>query len=284
MLKTDDKTTRCLLCGEDSLVPRLMEGRFQVVACSRCGLAWRLDQPAHQPADGIQAAMPVEMSIAEMEEISLFRQPPGLLLNVGRNNSDLLETARMYGFQPRTVSALEDCAESVSPRRYNASDPDTTYDVIRLEGALENDPDPRSLLARAACLLGEKGLLVITAADFSEWEYPLHAEGASLLPPDLPRWFFSPHALERLLDQCGWKVLKLSQYQVPQSPFAFGPSLDSAVPPHPGAILPAFSAFPAQTVQRFRILARRHEMRRPLALVERARQPWSETIHAALEM
>jgi hypothetical protein len=212
-----------------------------------------------------------------MEEISLFRQPPGLLLNVGRANSDLLETARMFGFKPLAVPGIEEeCKEETPPRLTRRPQVDPSYDVIRLEGALENDPDPRSLLQRAACLLGEKGLLVISAADFGGWEFPLHGEGAALLTPDLPRWFFSPRALETLLAHSGWRIVKVSVYQSQQPPFAFGPSQDSAVPPHPGAMLPVLNLFPRQTVQRFRILARRQELRRPQALVERARQPREE--------
>jgi hypothetical protein len=283
-LTLDDRAARCFLCGADELIPRLMDKSFSVIACGRCGLTWRTDPPARKSSP-VLTAMPVEMSVAEMEEISTFRRPPGLLLNVGRSNSDLLETARMFGFNSRSVEDLEECAEPAHQRRtWRRPDTDPGYDVIRLEGALENDPDPHYLLQRAACLLGEKGLLVISAADFTGWDFPLYGEGARLLPPDLPRWFFSPHALDALLSQNGWKVLKISVYNVPQSPYAFGPSVDSAIPPHAGAILPAYSVFPAQTVRRFRILARRAEMRVPQVLVESARQPVEAPNPMGMEM
>jgi hypothetical protein len=281
----NEKLTRCMICGGDELVARLMDRGFQVMACTHCGLAWKLGDSREKPADSAGSALMPDFSLSEMEEISLYRRPPGVLLNVGRHSSDMLETARMYGFRPLTLPKLEECTEPTAAHsRRRVADDQPTYDVIRLDGALENDPDPRSLLQRAACLMGEKGLLVVSSSDLSRWEAPLYGEGASLMPPDLPRWFFSPHALETLLTQCGWKVLKISTYDVHQQPFAFGPSQDQAVPPQPGALMPVFNTFPTQMVSRFRILARRLELRAPLELVERARQPREERVPAGLEL
>jgi hypothetical protein len=62
-------------------------------------------------------------------------------------------------------------------------------------------------------MLRKNGLLVVTTPDCSGWDFPIFGQGLSLLPLDIPRWFFTPGSLRELLKQSGYKVLKVTTFE-----------------------------------------------------------------------
>jgi len=281
---------RCLLCGSHDWVVRLCGPDFEVRRCGDCGLAWRRDRQAGLPAPH-SAQLPEGAGFAagsagveEIEEISRLCRPPGLLLNVGRDGANILETARLYGWNPALVDELEEVPEEEFAAFFRdpagGLPPLPEYDVIRLQGALEQCRDPREYLSRADRWLGGRGLLVIGATDFRAWDFPLRGEGATLLDRDLPRWFFTPRTLEALLLQTGYHVVKVSSGRAPETDpgVRYWPLHDNGPEPRTGGLPPQPAA------GTFRLYARRDEKRLPLARRSRDRQaqPWeapNEELH-----
>ncbi len=266
----------CRICGAETAQgwnPRLRLATVcvQVVSCPNCGFAWRKDAPARDEApiltphrnlaaSGSLSASP-ESGIEEMEEIRLFFDSPGNLLNVGNDSSDIIETARIYGWKSQAVTALEEaevCAELVPacPREARLPSCHGAFHVVRLEDALENAPDPGEYLLRIAGYLAGKGLLIINAVDFSHWDFALFGEGSPDLTESIPRWFFTPRIMQTLLEKCGFRVLKITPYRVPQLGFPQEPANDSRIPlssPCGGSLDRTVKNVPF--VSRFRIIA-----------------------------
>ena len=151
-----------------------------------------------------------QVGVAEIEEICRFLRPPGRFLNVGRDCSDIMETARLFGWTSESVTELRKRSESEIEDLSSAVSLQQRYNVVRMEGSLERALNPESLLERAGQYLCRNGLLVITMPDYSNWDFSLYGQGESLLPMDLPCWFFTPDTLKRLLMRLGYKVLGLS--------------------------------------------------------------------------
>jgi len=229
----------CILCGCDINHPRLLDRTIRIVSCARCGLAWRQDNGFQDivsdigQSRAILAPLPYsvgmdlpdlppadrktpEPGVAEMDEINSLKHPPGAFLNVGSDDVDILETARVCGWRALCRADLPDFwtmapqygvpSASATPSSQVADG----YDVIRLEGTLERSPDPQAYLRNAACYLNSQGLLVISGADFSAWDFPIRGQGGSLMPMDVPHWFFTPKTFGALLRRCGFTVLRVS--------------------------------------------------------------------------
>ncbi len=275
----------CLLCGSGEYQTCFQDSDYRIVCCSVCGFAWKQSAGREdlRPGGGLPlmtgsfsaavinpAMLTPEVGVSEFEEIHLFNLPPGELLNVGPDQGDIVETARTYGWRPTTLSALEKCPLKreliLSCGRPKSEKIGRGYDVVRLEGALEFSANPSSCLREVAEILCARGLVVISAVNFGDWNFPLWGEGAALFPRTLPHWFFTPHSLEKLLVECGFEVLKISLFRVPRSLNEFAPVMDT-LPPGNGRRLPASA--PEQTalsIPHFRLLARPREQRKSQAL------------------
>lgn len=157
-----------------------------------------------------------QTSAEEMEEIGLFKKPPGTLLTVGPDPGDLLETSRVYGWSLLSLDRIneneptEETDVSLSFRKTIPDSDHRNYDVIRLSGSLENALDPCAYLKGAGKMLGPTGLLVVSVPDLNGWDFPLYGQGASSCPMDLPNWFFTQETLVELLGCCGFKVLRVT--------------------------------------------------------------------------
>jgi len=240
------------------------------------------------------AVSELTVSREEVEEIGQFKKPPGNLLCVGQDHGDILETARLYGWNSQVIFNLTDNQTADFDAPVSAGPAVTVerrYDVIRLEHSLENAPDPRIYLKTVGKILSPTGLLVISTPDISTWDFPLYGQGSELWSVDLPIWFFTQESLKRLLVDCGFKVLKISPFRVLKAPPSCDPAPDMA---HPycgdGAIPPSLGFDPpltkcsVSTVTRFgpggrhfRVFARWNERRIPARLRAGQRRAEPET-------
>lgn len=266
----------CLICGSESAGGesprlRLATAVVRVVSCPNCGFAWRVDVHPHTgtapfppqrdsaPYRGLSTSP--ESGIEEMEEIRLFFDSPGSLLNIGNDSSDIIETARIYGWKSQAVAALEEaeiCVEEVPANQWESRPQSCrgAFHVVRLEDALENAPDPDDYLLRIAGYLEGRGLLIVNTVDFSRWDFALFGEGSPVPTEFIPRWFFTPRSLQSLLVKSGFRILKITPYQVPHLAFPQEPADDSRFPQSArwgGA--PGQPAENKQFASRFRILA-----------------------------
>ncbi|MCX6640228.1 MAG: class I SAM-dependent methyltransferase [bacterium] len=197
---------------------------YEVVTCAECGFSFRsttgtrADDTSPRLSAGVNTTAGKlnirDARIDEIEEISQFRCPPGTFLNVGSDLGEIVETARIFGWHPTTITSIESEIRSDAQPICPPNQPDGKYDVLRLEGSLENSFDPRAYLRNVSRLLKNKGVLVISMTDCSDWDFPVFGEGASLWRTTLPRWFFTPSTLSRLLALCGFKVLKVTSTNV----------------------------------------------------------------------
>jgi SAM-dependent methyltransferase len=223
--------------------------RLIIFCCDQCGLAflhpphWKHPQSARRGTDiptvtgalndaacGCRAwrivAAP-EMGQDELKEIGQFSQPPGRLLNVGNDFTDILETARLFGWNSSTLNApdLEEFAGR--PQKAAPAATSQSYDVIRLENSLEKAENPKEYLEKVQKILNKNGLLVVTAPDSRGWDFPIYGQGLSLWPLDLPRWFFTAQTLTELLNVSGYKVLKVTTFE---TRYAFPPDFPALDP------------------------------------------------------
>ncbi|TKJ42313.1 hypothetical protein CEE37_01135 [candidate division LCP-89 bacterium B3_LCP] len=255
---------------------------YRVISCKSCGLTFRQDFSSdsktplpypHFPPGGPEEDTTVQsirsrpdsdstpfLGFEELNDVSDFLTPPGSLLNIGDDGTDILETARLQGWDSSVMSHLEPELIAQPEAAIGEDLLQQQYDVIRLENSLERTADPFALIEKVSGMLQKDGLLVITTPDISDWDFQIYGEGPSLWPIDLPRWFFTPDVLERLLAISSYKVLKVSRFsmtvRLPEEVHLGGPTLELS----PISVTtPELSELAVQDIPFFRILARRNE-------------------------
>ncbi len=255
---------------------------ISIVKCVRCGLSFRQRPRYNSIQSFINTSFtlgitPRSLTICsdlstpefmtthntgqeEIEEIGQFTQPPGSLLNIDNDSTDILETARVFGWRSEAVDSLDPAGLDQRENCANTEISDGKYDVIRMANTLERADNPIQYLKQIRGSLQESGLLVISTPDCSSWDFPLHGQGASLQPVDLPLWFFTSATLTQLLERSGFTILKVATftYRVPLTYDASeDESLLNMIEFHPSADSSAISPYPDPKF--LRIFARRSE-------------------------
>ncbi|MBU0518624.1 class I SAM-dependent methyltransferase [bacterium] len=302
--KTDYEV--CFSAGVESLLSASNEQKREILQCQCCGLlqskgtpGYRLNGgeiPATCSPDGIsgghnhhhvfqlQGAISPDFGHRELAEINAYTHPPGTFLNIGNDSMDILETARLKGWNSAAVAWIEEASSQQNNSVLQKGLRSLRYDVVRLENSLENSPEPVSFLQRISRLLRKDGLLVISTPDCTGWDFKLAGDGTHLFQNDLPCWFFTPRTMELLLQRAGFKVLKSSNFNM-----RFGPSTSkrstSSPPdiagdaPHGELLLPEAN----MNVRFFRVLARLDEAAQDLKKPRYNVEQQSKEISEALE-
>ncbi len=215
------------------------QNRIAITRCKKCGLAFNMHpssdtnyslSPRHSTLGGESESyshpaikyIPEFFDIPEngqreIEEISQFTQPPGTFLNIGGDCTDIIETARICGWQSETSDDIQNdlpTAHDLLPARNHLAD---RYNVIRLDNFLERTENPIASLKQFERSLRQNGVLVISTPDCRDWDFPLYGDGYYLLGTNFPRWFFTPDSLAQMLEQCGYRVLKVSSFTTKQT-------------------------------------------------------------------
>jgi hypothetical protein len=215
-----------------------------------------------------------ESGYREIEEINRYKRPPGTFLNIGGDQADVLEIARMKGWYSAALGSLPSEVDDKSASHFVKVINRLKYDVVRLEGTLERADDPKQILDRISGVLHRRGLLVVSTPDCEGWDSPLFGQGATLFPQDLPKWFFTSGTLKRLLADCGYKVLKATSYHLDFQPLPRDGF--SILPPDIGGDGAGGDFLPPQalpSVRYLRVLARVDEARASDTKRERTREP-----------
>jgi SAM-dependent methyltransferase len=253
----------CLLCGSDHAAHlfrasdrlyRTTTKEFDVVRCVSCGLA-RLDpQPA---AEELRAYYPEnywfspEQSAASrleeayrrlvlrdhirfVERALLSGCAKGPLLDVGCGGGLFLGMMRERGFRVVGLDFSREAA-SVAWRRQQAPAICGTLDQAPLRPAafagitmfhvLEHLPDPRSFLIAAHRLLVSDGRLIVQVPNAASWQFRLL--GRSWNGVDVPRHLFDfrDRDLEKLVESCGFEVLRRKYFSLRDNPAGLASSL-----------------------------------------------------------
>lgn len=210
--------------------------------------------PPHPPLDP-------EAGWEELQEIGQYKNPPGDLLTIGGIPGDMIESSRLFGWN---ASFSQDFPQNFDLKNQLAVSKKSVpkFDVIHIEYSLERADNPFKYVHQVGKILRKDGLLVITFPDSRFCDYPLFGEGNTLWPVDLPKWFFSPDAIQYLLDQTGFKILKIQTVST---------SLDSLFTTNPE--IPSKENPPLQlpSVQYLRVFTRREEERAPIFLTKKVR-------------
>ena len=237
----DFSGSSCPLCGSESCYTRLADGPNRVVNCTACGVVWRLGgSPAASPAriastfearliasspgwdgppmNGRDAApnplLTPHLGLLEIEQALELKRPPGTLLNVGQDSLDFLESAKICGWNAVSVADLSALPQQAAlilrdPDNFQEESDPGGYDVIRLENIIERAHDPVAAIRRISQFQNQGGLLIISGPNAASFDYPLYGEGASLMPTDLPRWFFTPKSLGLIMRRAGFSIVRM---------------------------------------------------------------------------
>jgi len=259
----------CLLCGSDSFAP-LFRGsdrlyhttakQFDVVRCGECGLV-RLDpQPApdelrlYYPANYWFA--PDQSAASRLEESyrrlvlrdhvrfveRALRDSParGPLLDVGCGGGLFLGMLQERGFRVLGLdSSLE--AAAIAWRRERAASVCATLERapfrpeslsgLTMFHVLEHLYDPRAYLIAARNLLAPEGRLVVQVPNAASWQFQLL--GHTWNGVDVPRHLFDfrDRDLEKLLESCGFEVVRRKYFSLRDNPAGLASSLAPSFDP-----------------------------------------------------
>ena len=259
----------CPLCGRNEArtlfeatdrLYRTTEENFQVVECEACGLI-RLDKwPAAEEfgryypdqywfAPQADAASRLE----EMYRRFVLRDhlhfvlraakdgpEKALLVDVGCGGGLLLGLLQERGLR---VAGLEtSLAAAAAARQHHrvrvvcgdlaqAPLPRGSCGVLTMFHVVEHLPDPVSYLKSARELLAPDGLLIVQVPNASSWQFMLlgsHWNGV-----DVPRHLvdYRERDLERLLDQCGFDIVRRKHFSLRDNPAGLASSLGPGLDP-----------------------------------------------------
>jgi len=259
----------CLVCGCERFAALFRASdrlyhtttrEFAVVRCGECGLV-RLDpQPAseelrHYYPDSYWFA-PDQSAASRLEEAyrrmvlrdhvrfvaqSLRRsQARGPLLDVGSGGGLFLGLMRERGFRAvgldfsREAAAIgwrQQQAPAVCAMLENVPFPAESFAGISMFHVLEHLYDPRAYLSAARKLLAPDGRLVVQVPNLASWQFRLL--GRSWNGVDVPRHLFDfrDRDVEKLLEQCGFEVLRRKYFSLRDNPAGLASSLAPSLDP-----------------------------------------------------
>lgn len=213
------------------------------VRCQTCDLVFLHPRPIRKTVedyfretyDGDYGAVeasddrqPVFQSV--LKHLSLYRSPPGTLLDVGCGDGEFLMLCREVGWncsglelsRQATVRAAQKGLTVLPPHTLVQGDKAREFDVVTLINVLETVADPLRMLRQAANLLIPGGLLLIRATN-----------GTFHLPMRIPaRWtgsrydqafhwyLYTAKTLRMMMEAVGLTVISLRNSQPSRGPLS----------------------------------------------------------------
>ena len=258
----------CLICGSERFA-RLFEAsdrlygttaqQFSVVRCSDCGLL-RLDPQL--PPDELRCYYPDnywfapdQSAIGRLEEAyrhlvlrdhvrfvvrALGRPRSRPLLDVGCGGGLFLGIMRLRGFRVVGLDISREAA-AIAWRRLQVPAVcgnlehwplrAQTFVGITMFHVLEHLPDPRSFLIAAHHLLQSGGKLIVQAPNAACWQFRLLGDAWNGM--DVPRHLFDfrDTDLERLVESCGFEVIRRKYFSLRDNPAGLASSLAPSLDP-----------------------------------------------------
>jgi SAM-dependent methyltransferase len=224
----------CSLCGGVSFEP-VLRGRdvsgpeFQVVRCTRCGLACTNPRPTaatighfyptdYRPHSGQAHADRPLRGWYPLDWLRSPGAPQPRLLDFGCGGGHFLAAMRRVGWYVVGLDVSEAAARSVredlglcalAGSLPHAELKPESFDLVTMWHSLEHVHEPRRVLGEARKLLRPGGRLVVAVPNFDGWSARWF--GADWYGLDLPRHLthFGPATLRRLLEACGFRVAAL---------------------------------------------------------------------------
>lgn len=103
--------------------------------------------------------------------------------------------------------------------------------VLSMFHVLEHVPDPRTFLQKAHELLEPEGRLIVQVPNAASWQFLMFGENWNGV--DIPRhlWNFRTSDLERLLDECGFEVVRRKFFSLRDNPAGMATSIAPTLDP-----------------------------------------------------
>ncbi len=223
---------QCNICQGRDAVFYCRKDSIDVFSCRNCGHKYVNGAPNYKEMEGhysqeyFQPYIKSEDThlrkrfkkrIAEIKKIRF----PGVLLDAGCGAGTFLKLAQDEGYKAFGVElsrwACEYASNNFCLDVYNgdlkgAPYLPETFDVITLWHVLEHINDPKSLLARAHKLLKPKGLLALEVPNIASLPAKISGVDWELMAPKEHFSYFSPRAIEMLLEYSGFRILKQQSY------------------------------------------------------------------------
>ena len=231
-----------------------------MVRCEECGLA-RLDPqpsgdelnryypenywfaPDGSAAGGMEEAyrrLVLRDHVRFVAEALRHSRARGPLLDVGCGGGLFIGMMRERGSRALGLDSSREAA-AIAWRRLqgpamaadleNAPLRDGSIGAITMFHVLEHLPDPRAYLAAAHRLLADDGRLIAQVPNAASWQFRLL--GRSWNGVDVPRHLFDfrDRDLEKLLDACGFKVVRKKYFSLRDNPAGLASSVAPGLDP-----------------------------------------------------
>ena len=259
----------CLVCGSDRYdalfrasdrLYHTTTREFAVVRCGECGLV-RLDPPPppaelHRYYPENYWFAPDQSAAGKLEEryrrlvlrdhVRFVEQAlrrsraSGPLLDVGCGGGLFLGMMRERGFrvlgldnspEAAAIAWRRQAAPAVCGLMENAPFPAGSVAGLTMFHVLEHLYDPRAYLIVARRLLAPDGRLVVQVPNAASWQFRLL--GRSWNGVDVPRHLFDFRDLdmEKLLESCGFEVLRRKYFSLRDNPAGLASSLSPSLDP-----------------------------------------------------
>jgi 2-polyprenyl-3-methyl-5-hydroxy-6-metoxy-1,4-benzoquinol methylase len=202
------------------------------VRCPGCGLVFQNPRPLktlveefyredydedYGEAEASSDRDPVFESVAR--RLSLYRQPPGRLLDIGCGDGAFLSLCQSAGWSCYGLELSRKAAARAALRRLTVLPADwleqeeerEPFDVITLVNVLETVTNPASLLRQVAGALTPSGLVVIRATNGS-FHLPMRTPASwvgSRYDQAFHLFLYSPQALRSLLEKIGLHTIAI---------------------------------------------------------------------------
>ena len=234
--------------------------QFTVVRCTKCGLARLSPQPegeelsAYYPKhywfepDGSLAGWLEERyrRLLLRDHLRFIVQAlrtsgaAGAVLDVGCGGGLLLALLRDRGFRVLGLDASEEAAGVAWKRNgvpvfvgdlAHAPLRNGTSAVVSMYHVVEHLPDPEAYLRAARELLVPNGRLIVQVPNIRSWQF--HILGSRWNGADVPRHLhnFRPKDLRRLLESCGFAIVREKHFSWRDNPAGLATSLAPRLEP-----------------------------------------------------
>ncbi len=225
-------STACILCDQAATTKLFDKGGRDFLRCDGCGLVrvdpmptveenqHYYDETYREWYATFQKATDIRRLIAEhrMDEVDGFARR-GRWLDVGCAAGQFVALARERGADAEGLdiapAAIERAREQGIPAHLGSVEefqPQHPYDTITAFDVLEHTIEPKAFLRRVHSWLVPDGTLALTLPDVSS-SYPqwiMRKHWFYYLPNDHLH-YFNPDTARTILEQCGFRVVKVSK-------------------------------------------------------------------------
>ncbi len=218
---------------------------FRVVQCQKCGLIYINPRPlgseivkfypdTYSWKETLTAESAVTKLIRKLEKtyrhhllnyetskvIKVTNKKTGKLLDVGCGSGDRLDIFRRKGFETYGVEisssgeyAREHLGLNVKQGDlFEASYPDSYFDIITLFNVLEHTHDPQKVIGEARRILKKDGIITIQVPNTECIQFRLFKERWAAVDAPRDLYYFNPDIISSLLEKHGLQVIKTDHF------------------------------------------------------------------------